>query len=135
MIAQVLKFCTRLFRTLLFGVCRTISPVGHCEGACGVRFLLVFLATFVSIINKALCMCVIIHFIEEDHYRSEFKVIFLLLLFLPQLIISLISTTGFFNLEFGETFKLICHHPDLILLPLGKLLICAFSCLCFILSN
>ena len=131
-IAHFLKMFTWLFRTLLFGVCRTISPVGHCEGAFGARFLLVFLATFASIINKALCMCVIIHFIEEDHYRSEFKVIFLILLFLFQLIMSLMSTTGFFNLEFGETFKLICHHPDLILLPLGKHLICAFTFLCFI---
>ena len=67
-------------------------------------------------------MCVVIHFIEEDHYPSEFKVIFLIALFIFQLIISLMSTTGFFHFDFGETFKLIFHHPDLILLPLGKLL-------------
>ena len=64
-------------------------------------------------------MCVVIHFIEEDRYRSELKVILLIALFIFQLIMSLISTTGFFNFEFRETFKLICHHPDLILLPLG----------------
>ena len=103
----------------MYGVCRIISPVGPMEGACGGRLLFIFIATLASIIIKGLSMCVVIHFIEEDRYGSELKVIFLMLIFLPQLIMSLISTTGFFNFEFREFFKLISHHPDLILLPLG----------------
>ena len=115
----IIEFSKSYDRTLLYGVCRIISPVGPMEGACGGRLLFIFIATLASIIIKGLSMCVVIHFIEEDRYGSELKVIFLMLIFLPQLIMSLISTTGFFNFEFREFFKLISHHPDLILLPLG----------------
>ena len=114
-------FKPSVFRTLLYGVCRTIAPVGPMEGAFGGRFLIVFITSLASIIIKGLSMCVVIHFVEEDHYPSYLKVIMLTALFLPQLLTSLISTTEFFHFEFLESLKLMSHHPDLILLPLGNI--------------
>ena len=111
------------FRTLLYGVCRTIAPVGPMEGALGGRFFIVFITTLASIIIKGLSMCVVIHFVEEDHWPSYLKVFLLIALFLPQLMMSLFSTTEFFQCEFLESLKLMCHHPDLILLPLGNLFV------------
>lgn len=125
----IFPFQTSVFRTLLYGVCRTIAPVGPLEGACGGRFFIVFITTLASIIIKGLSMCVVIHFVEEDKYPSYLKVALLIALFLPQLLISLFSTTEFFHFEFLGSLKLFSHHPDLILLPLGNIFVLPlYSC-------
>ena len=72
-----------------------------------------------SIVIKGLSIAFIVHFFEVDHYPDSYKIMLVISLFSPQLIMSLSSTTGGFSMF--QTLKFICHHADLILLPVGIL--------------
>ena len=98
-------------RALLFGVCRTISPTGPLDGILGGRFIIVFLASLFSIIGKGYTVGVL----TALNIPNSIKVVVVLTLFTPQLIMSLFSTMGFNK----KSFKVIFHHPDLILMPTG----------------
>ena len=48
----------------MFGVCRTISPIGPFQGLLGGRFLLAFLSCLSSVISKALSVGMVLHFLN-----------------------------------------------------------------------
>ena len=104
-------------RALLFGVCRTISPTGPLDGILGGRFITVFFASLFLILGRAWAIIVFFYFLQFYSYNitNPVKVVLVLSLFIPQLILSLFSTIGFSK----NSFKVIFHHPYLILMPTG----------------
>ena len=104
---------------MLLGVCRTISPIGPAHGLFGGRFILCFFACLFSVGTKALSVGMVLHILVYKNYSLYTKIAYLLLLFIPQIIMSLFLTIGFCKKSFQNIFR----HPDLFLQPSGYFLI------------
>ena len=102
-------------RTLLFGVCRTISPTGPLHGLLGGRFIIAFFASLASVVTKGLSIGLVLHFLSKK--SSSTKILYSVSLFSPQLIMALFCTIGFSK----KSFEVILDHSDLILQPTGTI--------------
>ena len=117
------------FRTLLFGVCRIISSSnGPVDGMLGGRFILLFFTCMSFLLYKGLLfnfvMTSAIIKTGNQYSLSIFNsiplveshtILFLLLQFIPQMLLSIFSTIGFSK----NSFKLIFQHPELLLISTG----------------
>ena len=58
-------------RTLLFGVCRTISPTGPLHGLLGGRFIIAFFASLASVVTKGLSIGLVLHFLSKKSSSTK----------------------------------------------------------------
>ena len=107
-------------RTQLLGVCSTISPVGPAHGLFGGRFIVAFFASLASVVHKGISVALVLHVYAKDDHSSLSKIAFVLLLFTPQILMSLFCTIGFSK----KSFEVILDHVDLIMQPAGMSLSC-----------
>ena len=107
-------------RTLLFGVCPTISTIGPLHGMLGGRFILLFFTCLSFLFLKAnLFSLTIISYELNGVTVTQIDFIIILLLavqLMPQFFLSLFSTIGFSK----ESLKLVFQHPALLLMPSGN---------------
>ena len=111
--------CTFIWRTLLFGICSTISTNGPLQGMLGGRFILLFLTCLSFLIFRGFLFTLTIFCGFDFAYGPTdiFKVFLLMsVLLMPQLFLSLYSTIGFSR----GSLKLIYQHPSLLLMSSGK---------------
>ena len=106
-----------MFRFLLFGIVRTILPLGPLDGLLGGRFILAFLSVFCLILAKGL----FIAFVVVGHYGVSVlslstATMIIGLQFVPQIILACFTTIGFS----WNSMKLILHHPETLLLSSGE---------------
>ena len=109
----------------MLGVCSTISPVGPAHGLFGGRFIVAFFASLASVVHKGISIALVLHFYVTCLicHSSLAKISIVLLLFIPQVLMSLFCTIGFSK----KSFKVILDHADLILQPAGMSLIEMFK--------
>ena len=106
-----------MFRLFIFGIVRTIRPVGPLDGLLGGRFILAFLSVFCLILAKGL----FIAFVVVGHYGVSVlslstATMIIGLQFVPQIILACFTTIGFS----WNSMKLILHHPETLLLSSGE---------------
>ena len=101
---------------MLLGVCRTISPIGPAHGLFGGRSVLSFFACWSSVVTKALSVGILLHILNYKESSDGTKIAYLLLLFIPQIIMSLFCTIGLCKKSVQNVYK----HPDLIFQPSGE---------------
>ena len=101
---------------MLLGVCRTISPIGPAHGLFGGRSFTSFFACWSSFVTKALSVGVLLHILNYSDSSLYTKIAYILLLFIPQIIMSLFCTIGLGKKSVQNVFR----HPDLILQPSGE---------------
>lgn len=97
------------------GVCSTISPTGPAHGLLGGRFIVAFFASLASVIHKGMSAALVSHVYAKDDHSNLSKILFVLLLFTPQILMSLFCTIGFSK----KSFEVVFDHVDLILQPAG----------------
>ena len=118
-------------RTMLLGVCRTISPIGPAHGLFGGRFILLFFACLSTVVTKALSLGVLLHILVYNNSSLSTKIAYSSLLFIPQVIMSLFCTIGLCKKSFQKVFR----HPDLFLQPSGeKKVYWNVKCVCMFLT-
>ena len=102
-------------RTQLLGVCSTISPTGPAHGKLGGRFIVAFFASLASVVHKGISIALVLHFFAKDDHSNLSKILFVMMLFTPQVLMSSFCTIGFSK----KSFELFLDHVDLILQPAG----------------
>ena len=113
------KYLNKHFRLLLFGVCRTIKPTGPLGGLLGGRFLTAFLACGCTGATKGAFLGFIVESTTNFYSNTTSNaVIMTMVIFLPPLFLSLFSTIGFNK----NSFKILISHPELVIMPICKLL-------------
>ena len=103
---------------LVYGICRIIKPSGHCDGLINFRFLLVFGVCLTVGASKGIVFGFIMTRWVESSIKDDYEAVLLVsLLFLPQIFIALFATVG----SSVNSFKMIFEHPEVNLLPAGKI--------------
>ena len=97
------------------GVCSTISPTGPAHGKLGGRFVVAYFASLASVVHKGISAALVLHFFAKDDHSSLSKILFVMMLFTPQVLMSSFCTIGFSK----KSFELFFDHVDLILQPAG----------------
>ena len=100
-----------MFRILLFGIIRTIRPLGPLDGLLGGRFIVAFLSVLCLMVAKG----VLIYIGVGGAMTLSGITVIISLQFIPQLMLALFTTIGFS----WNSMKLILYHPETLLLPLG----------------
>ena len=120
-----------MFRILLYGVIRTIRPLGPLDGLLGGRFIVAFLSVLCLILAKGAIIGIVVNEYTAwtfDNELTNFNYIYgemtlssatmiIGLQFIPQLMLALFTTIGFSS----SSMKLILYHPETLLLPSGKI--------------
>ena len=122
--------CSNLLRILLYGIIRSIRPLGPLDGLMGGRFILVLLSIISILIAKGVYIAQVaaqypnaIKIYNEsagayERVLSLSSVILMIgLLFVPQLMLALVTTIGCS----WSSITLIPYHPETLLLPSGTL--------------
>ena len=108
-----------MFRILLYGVIRTIRPLGPLDGLLGGRFIVAFLSVLFIIWAKAGFIGIVVSKYTDAFYGGavtlSIATSIIGLQFIPQLILALFTTIGFS----WSSMKLIVYHPETLLLPSG----------------
>ena len=99
-----------MFRILLYGVIRTIRPLGPLDGLLGGRFIVAFLSVLCLILAKGVFIAIVVVALPLSS-----SVIIVGMQFIPQIMLALFTTIGFS----WSSMKLILHHPETILLSTG----------------
>ena len=94
-------------RILLYGVIRTIRPLGPLDGLLGGRFIVAFLSVLCLILAKGVFIAIVVVALPLSS-----SVIIVGMQFIPQIMLALFTTIGFS----WSSMKLILHHPEAILL-------------------
>ena len=104
-----------MFRILLYGVIRTIRPLGPLDGLLGGRFIVAFLSVLCIIGIKGAFIAAVISAYRADEGFSGATMI-ISLQFIPQIMLALFTTIGFS----WSSMMLILYHPETLLLPSGR---------------
>ena len=110
-----------MFRILLFGIVRTIRPLGPLDGLLGGRFILAFLSVLCLILAKGLFIAIVVVTGFGTDGVSDRDMSFLTvsmmigLQFVPQIILAGCTAIGFS----WNSAKLILYHPETLLLSSG----------------
>ena len=113
-----LKYLYKLFRILLFGIVRTIRPLGPLDGLLGGRFILAFFSVLCLILAKGLFTAVVVnaHYgVSDSDLSLSTATMMIGLQFVPQIIMAGCTAIGFS----WNSAKLILHHPETLLLSSG----------------
>ena len=102
-------------RILLFGIIKTISPVGPLDGLLGGRFIVAFLSVLCLIGAKGLFIAIVVANIESGLITLSTATIVIGLQFVPQLILAVSTNIGFS----WNSMKLILYHPETLILSSG----------------
>ena len=105
----------KLFRILLFGIVRTIRPLGPLNGLLGGRFILAFLSVLFLVLAKGLFLADVVD--PLSLIPLSISTMLIGLQFVPQLILACFTTIGFS----WNSAKLIAYHPETLLLSAGTL--------------
>ena len=105
----------KFFRILLYGIIRSIRPIGPLDGLMGGRFILVFLSVLCLLGAKGVYIAFCMDFGNHQIIPLSTATTMIGLLFVPQLMLALVSTIGCS----WSSLKLIPYHPETILLPSG----------------
>ena len=107
-----------MLRILLYGVIRTIRPVGPLDGLLGVRFIVAFLSVLCLIGTKGVFIALVGGYSRYTVGRWSLSTAtgMIGLQFIPQIMLALFTTIGFSS----SSIKLILHHPETLLLPSGN---------------
>ena len=123
---------SKLFRILLYGIIRSIRPLGPLDGLMGGRFILVLLSVLAIMGAKGVYIAQVVAlypgaevFSDNELDLSLSSVTLMIgLLFVPQLImLALVTTIGCS----WSSIALIPYHSETLLLPSGTLLIDSFK--------
>ena len=116
------SICFKLFRILLYGVIRTIRPLGPLDGLLGGRFIVTFLSVLCIIVAKGVLIAIVVDLYTVSAASGRLRTtlsgatVIIGLQFIPQLMLALFTTIGFS----WSSMKLILYHPETLLLPSGK---------------
>ena len=115
------SFRQSLFRSLLYGMIRSIRPLGPLDGLLGGRFILAFLSVLCILGAKGVFIgtVVISYYDVEVSLSLSTSILLVGLQFVPQLILATFTVIGFS----WSSIKLIPYHPEILLLSSGKHLI------------
>ena len=105
-----------MFRILLYGVIRTIWPLGPLDGLLGGRFIVAFLSVLCLILAKGGVIGIVVELYTYGQLSTYGATMIIGLQFIPQLMLALFTTIGFSS----SSMKLILFHPETLLLPSGK---------------
>ena len=115
-----------MLRILLYGVIRTIRPLGPLDGLLGGRFIVAFLSVLCLILAKGAVIGIVVEAYTPRQWTIYDELTELTALsgalmiiglqFIPQLMLALFTTIGFSS----SSMKLILYHPETLLLPSGK---------------
>ena len=107
----------KLFRILLYGIIRTIRPVGPLDGLLGGRFIVAFLSVLGILGAKGVFIAwVVVEYSSSFDLSLSTATMIITLQFIPQIILSVFTTIGFS----ANSMKLIPYHPETLLLSSGK---------------
>ena len=113
-----------MIRILLYGVIRTIRPLGPLDGLLGGRFIVAFLSVLCIIVAKGYFIAAVVSsyinepFLDYSSYTKadlSLPTIIVGMQFIPQIMLALFTTIGFS----WSSMKLIVYHPETLLLPSG----------------
>ena len=101
---------------LLFGIIRSIRPLGPLDGLMGGRFILCFLSVLCILCAK-MGYVVAVAIAYDDGYGTSIRAATLMIVFqfVPQIILAIFTTIGFS----WNSIKLIVYHPETLLLSSG----------------
>ena len=102
-------------RVLLYGIIRSIRPIGPLDGLMGGRFILAFLSVLCILMAKMLYVATVFTGYDELGISVLSATLMIGLQFVPQLMMAIFTTIGFS----WNSFKLIPYHPDTLLLSSG----------------
>ena len=113
-----------MFRILLYGVIRTIRPLGPLDGLLGGRFIVAFLSVLCLIVAKGVFIAFVVGrytngpLVYNNDNRADLFLPVIAIVgmqFIPQIMLALFTTIGFS----WSSMKLIVYHPETLLLPSG----------------
>ena len=103
-------YIIKFFRILLYGIIRTIRPLGPLDGLLGGRFILAFLSVLCLMGAKGMFIAVV-----SEGDRFGLLTMTIGLQFVPQLILAVCTNIGFS----WSSMKLILYHPETLILSSG----------------
>ena len=108
-----------MFRILLYGIIRTIRPLGPLDGLLGGRFILAFLSVLCILGAKGVFIGIVVIGYYDVEVPLSTSILVVGLQFVPQLILATFTVIGFS----WNSMKLIPYHPETLLLSSGTHLI------------
>ena len=115
-ISSKATFRQSLFRILLYGIIRTIRPLGPLDGLLGGRFILAFLSVLCILGAKGVFIGSVVISYYDFEVPLSTSILVVGLQFIPQLILATFTVIGFS----WSSMKLIPYHPETLLLSSGK---------------
>jgi len=116
---SVISATLGLAKCLKNGVARPIASGGPLDGLLTGKFILAFLASGVVLVARGFCIAYTVNPYDPKNGRMERSLsisltVTILLLFVPQFLLSLFSTLNFLN---KSSLKILYRQPSLIILP------------------
>jgi len=114
---SIISAALGLAKCLKNGVARPIAPGGPLDGLLSGKFVLAFLASVGVLVARGVCIGLTVTewlAIGKNDVAFNLSLIIILLLFVPQFLLSLFSTLNFLN---KSPLKILYRQPSLIILP------------------
>ena len=117
-----------LFRILLYGIVRSIRPLGPLDGLLGGRFILAFFSVLCLLGAKGVYIGYVVYAYTTESISLSTATLMIGLQFVPQTILAIFTTIGYS----WSSLRLIPYHSEILLLPAGTYLhTVSYSDYCF----
>lgn len=121
---KVSKYDDLKFRVLLYGIVRTIRPLGPLDGLLGGRFKLAFLSVVCIIGAKGWHIGNVVEAYTLEIITLPTATLVIGIQFVPQIMLATFTTIGCSK----NSMKLFVYHPETLLLPAGTKFIIFIDC-------